>query len=233
MSDIKHDSLCLEAVLVVQKGYKMSQDEKNSKATDDNVVQMPVQNMKRVLHKEFLSQKRNALLGSFIVFLAIFGFVNHVVWQDPSNVVTGRGVASTGAQFQRTYDKEFEQEMLQHLQEASDVSMGRGPNSLDQFKYGELKGEYKFKLKNGKVLSLELSEAISRANAKYKKSSLDFLLTHSRHLPVEYSQVDKIESEIEDGVTKEAFALKKDGKEVGKAIFTHNQDGGLVSFSVE
>jgi hypothetical protein len=199
----------------------------------DNVVQMPIRNMKKQLYREHLSQKRLAYLGSFVAFLALFGFVNHMVMNTNESGVTGRGIASAGSHMQRSYDKEFEAQMLGILKEAQNINMGRKPNSLDQFKYGELQGHYRLKLKKGKIRSIELSEAISRIDAKYKKSPLDFLLTHSKHLPVEYTRVDKLNSEVVDGALKESYTLKKGSKEVGVVHFEHNQDGGLVSFVVE
>lgn len=201
---------------------------------NDNVVQMPVQNMKKVLYKEHMLQKRNAFIGSFIVFLAMFGFANHLVWNGGEAGVNGRGIASAdGSIIQRTYNKEFEAEMLALLKESKDISMARKPNAMEQFQFGELKGVYNLKFKRGKIQAVELNESLGYSKAEYEKSPLDFLLTHSDKLPVKYDRVDKISDEIVDGLKKVSFHLTAQGKEVAKAHFQHNKDGKLISFQID
>lgn len=209
----------------------MSQNETQNE--EDNVLQMPVKNMKRVLYKEHLLQKRNALLGTFVAFMAVFGFVNHMVWTGGGDTVTGRGVASTGVQFQRTYNKEFEAEMLSLLKNAKDVSMARKPNAMEQFQFGELKGTYNLKFKRGKIQAMKLNESLSPSKAEYSKSALDFLLSHRDKLSVEYDRVDKKTDEIVNGLKVESYALKENGREVAKAHFEHNKEGKLVSFRMD
>ncbi|MEC9283136.1 MAG: hypothetical protein VX642_10515 [Bdellovibrionota bacterium] len=208
----------------------MSQNETEN---NDNVIKMPVQNMKKALYKEHIAAKRNAVFGSAIVFLGLFGFINHIVWNSSDEAVSGRGIASTGSGISRTYDAEFEKEMIQLLQDSKEVRFARNPDSLEQFQYGELAGKYRVKMRQGKLKSIELSNAISKVNAEYKKSPLDFLFSQSGRLAVNYNRVDKLDSSKEDGASFETYSLKLGGEEVGKAFFEHNEAGAMVSFRVE
>ena len=214
----------------------MSQEENQKTDPNDNIIPMPVKNMKKHLYREYLAEKRNALFASALGFLAVFGFVNHILWQsgEESSLSGGRGIASAGSRMQRTYDKDFEQQMLSLLKESTEVRFARQPDSLEQFQYGELAGQYQVKMKEGKLFAIELSQAISKVNAEYKRSSLDFLFAHSERLAVKYSRVDKISEHTADGVVSAVYSLKHQGQEVAKAHFEHNADGGaMLSFRLE
>ncbi|MFK8137154.1 MAG: hypothetical protein AB8E15_02230 [Bdellovibrionales bacterium] len=199
----------------------------------DNVIQMPARHSKRLLYKDHLARRRTAVAGSTVAFLAIFSFLNHMVWQGSSEEGLSRGVANVQSNLASLYNEEFQQSLVKKLSNSDSVSLGRSPSSIESIKYGELQGSYHLDVRAKKIWSLnkkgDSDEAIG-----LKKSALEFLISYHSQIPVKYDRVDKLSKQVQDtGSTLENYQLVQNGKPIAKVEFITNAYGILESYVIK
>ena len=183
-------------------------------------VQAKVRNQKAVLALSILS----------VVILSVI--TNQFITRPRTMDASNRGIASVGSTQFQAAEVRWEHALANELSNGHDLKghIAERPSLRDELLFGTLEGRYGARLKEGRVLSLELLQSADSPSGISLSDRSAFLSKYKNVLAAEYSRVG-LQSKSD---TQEIWSLvDEDRTVVGQAKFSFDAEGRVSSLTLE